>query len=118
MYIKNGVTRKVFVFRKIAIKIPTRKSWRLFLQGLLANMQEKQWSGVHPFLMPVLFALPGGFVIVMPACERVFEQKEPKLTWALRKLKNDDYYEFFRSDYKPGNFGIYKGQVVKIDYGN
>jgi hypothetical protein len=47
---------------------PTRLlSWKHFLYGLLANMQEAQFSKTSwPELCPVLWSLPGGFLVVMP----------------------------------------------------
>jgi hypothetical protein len=115
--IKRGATREVFIFKRFVVKIPSFRSWRLFLHGILANLQEKTFSGAHPMLMPVLFCL-AGFILVMPKCEQVFEQEELLLIEALDKQKNDDWYGFLESDFKPMNFGIYNGQVVKIDYGD
>jgi len=115
--IKRGVTREVLIFRKIVIKIPSLRSWKLFLHGILANLQEKTFSGAHPMLMPVLFCL-AGFILVMPKCERIFYNEESILIEALNAIKNDSLYEFLESDFKPMNYGIYMGNVVKIDYGS
>lgn len=40
----KGTTRWVFLIGKYAIKIPSLSSWKQFLKGLLANMQEREFS--------------------------------------------------------------------------
>ncbi len=43
--VTTGVTRTVFLCGRLAFKLPCmRYGWRLFLQGLLANMQEREFS--------------------------------------------------------------------------
>ncbi|MCM5689520.1 hypothetical protein CN140_02645 [Sinorhizobium meliloti] len=65
----NGATRTVILTRRYALKLPSFKSWRLFLQGLLANMQEREFGKAErDGLCPVLFSIPGGLLVVMPRC--------------------------------------------------
>ena len=115
----NGATRTVVLFGRHAYKVPSlRYGWRPFLRGLLANDIEREWwrSGCNEGLCPILFALPLGFLVVMPRCEPVTD-----LT--------DDIYESFvnRDGYmlpvenKEDSFGWLgenPGRLVAIDYGN
>ena len=65
-----GATRAVILVGRWAVKLPRPTSWRLFLSGLLANMQEREFARTGwPELCPVLFSLPGGWLVVMPRAE-------------------------------------------------
>jgi hypothetical protein len=101
----RGITREVFLMRNYAIKIPSFRSWSLFLSGLLANMQEATWSGYDSRLCPVLRYIPGGFVVVMPRCDAVADV-------------NYADFDGLPCDFKDENFGIYNGRTVLIDYGS
>ena len=58
----------MFLTKHYAIKIPRFVEWRLFLFGLLANMQEARfWWHLHSEkLCPVVWSLHGGFCVIMP----------------------------------------------------
>lgn len=108
-----GCTRFVILTKKYAIKIPQFKyQWRHFLLGLLANMQEVQFSKMKDErLCPVKFYLPGGWMVVMPRCEMV----------SIEIFSNIDINKFWPIipvEYKQDSFGLYKGKVVAIDYGS
>ena len=107
MKLVKGVTRYVILTKKWAIKFPSFYNWPLFLTGLLANMQERDWSGFNDRLCPVKFCCWGGWFLVMPRCEPVAEEEI-------------DYAAFagLPSDLKPCNFGKYQGRVVMLDYGS
>ena len=64
---KQGATRNVFLTKKYAIKIPRLIEWRLFLYGLLANIQESNfWNQLkNEKLCPVIFSIPSGILIIM-----------------------------------------------------
>lgn len=101
---------------RYAFKLPRRTSWRSFLQGLLANMQEAEFATTGwPQLCPVLFSLPGGFLVVMP---RVREMSEAD--WdafdAGEFLDKPDYH--VPAEYKRDSFGWLNGRIVAIDYGS
>lgn len=116
MLFKQGATRNVFLTKNYAIKIPRMIEWKLFLCGLLANMQEVQFWKVfhHEKLCPVLWSLSGGLLIVMP--------RTHPLTW-------NDYGQFNYEQFidagdwvipvedKQDSFGWYEGRIVAIDYG-
>jgi hypothetical protein len=120
MNIKSGATRKVFVFRKFVVKVPNIQ-YRLFLYGILANLQERLWSGQHPDLARVLWCDPLGLVLFMEKAEIVknndhdggalFKQLEAKYA-------DDELREFLLSDCKSGNWGYIGDRLVKVDYGN
>lgn len=106
--IKRGVTREVILVGRRAVKIPSLRSWSLFLTGLLCNMQEAAWAGCHPRLCPVRFAAPGGFVVVMDRCDPITEEEFNLL----------DAADFPRHvEPKVCSFGRLGGRVVAVDYG-
>jgi len=105
----HGITRSVFLTRRWAIKIPTFRSWSLFLHGLLANMQEAfWWSATHDSrLCPVRFSVPGGFLVIMERANPVENENIPY-----------EEYEGLPLDPKPTNFGMLRGKLVLLDYGS
>ena len=107
MILKRGITREVIVLGKLVFKIPSLRSYRLFLTGLLSNMQEVQWwkSTKDKRLCPVLFNLPLGLLVVMPYAT---------------PIKKVDYKLFkgLPVESKLNNFGRYRKKVVLIDYGS
>jgi hypothetical protein len=110
MKITGGVTRLVLLTRRYAFKVPQPASWRQFLLGLLANMQEVRFSGISVLLCPVIFSLPGGLLVVMPRAEPVDEVEFNG--WELLELAN------LPTDPNPLNFGRLNGRTVCIDYGS
>jgi hypothetical protein len=112
---KTGCHRLVFLTKNYAFKIPVLDEWRLFLRGLLANLQETTFSKAKwPELCPVKFSLPGGWLIVMP---RVREMTDSEFL-------NFDVENFCRksdriipAEWKANSFGWYQGNIVAIDYG-
>lgn len=114
---RRGITREVILTRRYAIKIPKLVyGWDKFLRGLLANMQETLFSRANfPELCPVIFSIPGGWLLVMPR---------------VAPLSNAEWSEFDvetfcnRPDYllpverKQDSFGKLNGRIVAIDYGN
>ena len=114
--IKRGCTRTVFLVGLWAIKIPTGNSWKLFLHGLLCNMQEAMFgkSGMDGFC-PVRFCFPGGWFIVM--------NRTKPLTY--EEWREFNYEKFiYRESYcipvenKRNSFGVLNGEIVAIDYGD
>lgn len=106
--IRFGITRTVFLTKRFAIKIPTFRSWQLFLTGLLANMQEAFWweaTNHDQRLCPVIFSVVGGWLVIMRRAEPAEEV---------------DYSRFdgLPLDPKPTNFGTLNGKTVMIDYGS
>ena len=109
---RTGITRTVILIRSWAIKVPTlRYGWRMFLSGLLANLQERQWWGWwpnNPRLCPVLRSSRLGFWLVMARTEDIEEHEMPP---------RGEYLDL-PLDYKADNFGRIDGRIVLRDYGS
>ena len=111
----TGCTRHVLLVGPWAIKVPALWSWKLFLCGLLANMQERQFSACGwSELCPVTFSIPGGWMLVM--------QRATVMTEA--EFVNFDVKAFCErkdgvvpAEHKASSFGWLDGRVVALDYG-
>lgn len=115
--LRAGTTRVVLLIGNFAIKVPNWSEWRLFLHGLLANMQEAHFSKIEgqDKLCPVLYSIPGGWLNVMPRAERMEFEKWSKV----------DIQEWIKEgkfvipvENKFDSFGIHEGRMVAIDYGS
>jgi len=129
---RNGVTREVLLTRRYAIKLPKLTSgWSFFLRGLLANMQERRCGALKwPELCPVVFSLPGGWIVIMRRAEPLAEEQWKQFR---RKLIGDETANYRRGFIKPWNdesgeyvvpaelrpdsFGLLDGVIVAVDYG-
>jgi hypothetical protein len=111
----RGATREVILTKNYALKVPSIRSWELFLCGLLSNMSEKTWSGFSEHLCPVLRALPGGFLNVMPRVDTFDSHLDDGLYEEIFGEKEDYTLEFVEN--KPHHFGYYQGLIVAVDYG-
>lgn len=117
----NGATRYVLLIGSWAIKVPYLKfgnyqytGWIAFLNGLLANLQEAQFSATKdPRLCPVIFHVPGGFLNIMRRAEVLTEG-----------ISEEEYEKFQEGAFhvpvecKGDSFGYLNGQLVAIDYGS
>lgn len=111
-----GTTRIVFLMWRWAIKVPAVTEWRLFLLGLLANMQEAKFSKMKsPAMCPVLFAFPGGFFSVMQRARELTREEFERLDYEVFINFNDYTVPVEK---KLDSFGVLNGRVVAIDYGN
>lgn len=112
----RGSTRLVFLIGRHAVKLPRMDEWRLFLSGLLANMQERVWgkSGLDG-ICPVSFADPLGFIVIMRRARNL-----TAVEWD--NFNVDEFLD--RPDYvipaeaKRDSFGVLDGHIVAIDYGS
>lgn len=114
----QGITRTVFLTKRYALKVPCcRYGWSKFLLGLLANMQERTWGrcGLDG-ICPVLWADPLGFLVIMPRCEPLSAEQEMSASEYRTFVERDGY--IIPAENKPDSFGIYRGEIVAIDYGN
>lgn len=75
--LRKGATRRVFLLRGVAVKIPMFCSWESFLNGLLANLQERKfWREMkHPMLARVLYADFLGLFLVMERADETFPDR-------------------------------------------
>ena len=115
MKVTSGATRTVLLIGRYAIKVPRCSSWRTFLNGLLANMQERQFARTGwPELCPVLASLPGGWLLVMPRAAPMSDAEwcdfEPEAF-----CETESYT--LPVEHKQDSFGLLDGRVVAVDYG-
>jgi len=113
--IRRGTTRIVFLVHRWAIKIPNVCCWRLFLRGLLGNMQEVVFSAVScDKLCPVVFSVPGGFFLIMlraaPITQSEFEEIDP-VVW------NEEGGFVVPGEHKLDSYGKLYGKIVRVDFG-
>lgn len=110
----HGVTRHVLLVGGLAIKVPALWSWKLFLSGLLANMQERAFSRTGwPELCPVLFALPGGWLLIMRRAEPIPDEVELDF----QHLIDQPEYQI-PAEAKRDSWGLLDGRIVAVDYGS
>lgn len=114
---KRGVSRDVFLVGRWAVKLPKLTyGWKMFLCGLLANMQERSFAATKwPQLCPVSFSLPGGWLVVMHRA-RVMTEEEFSSFDAKAFCDQPDY--IVPCEFKSDSFGWLDGRIVVIDYGN
>ena len=114
----KGSSRWVFVIGNFALKIPSLKSWRRFLYGLLANMQELEFNTMKEAqdkLCPIKFYFPLGFLVIMPKV-RVLKDGELTMLQLQEFCINKTYV--IPAEHKCDSFGYLNGKLVAIDYGD
>lgn len=117
---RKGCTRTVLVFNDFVVKIPTLRSWELFLHGLLANISEERFTrGLDNRLglVPMYYGSKLGICVIS---KRVREVRHRGLFWVeLTRLVvlSDLHPDFWYHDAKPENYGFINNQLVKIDLG-
>lgn len=131
---RHGVTREVLLVGRYAFKFPkVTCGWKMFLQGLLCNMQEAVWGRCAdmPEFCPVVFSIPGGWLVVM---KRARPLSDDEWSAFLRVLVGTDAIHTFHprdeikswtgGDYlipaeiKINSFGLLGDQIVVVDYGD
>jgi hypothetical protein len=79
-------------------------------------MQERQWGRTgFEGLCPVVFSLPGGWLVVMPRA-RLMTDEEFFAFDAESFCERGDY--LIPAEPKSNSFGHLAGQIVAIDYGS
>lgn len=109
---KKGTTRIVFLIGNFVIKMPRFNSWKIFLRGILANIDENMWYKNSPLewklkMCPTLFTL-AGFLLIAKRAKEITEEDYKNI--------NIDYFKPIPCDFKKQNFGIYNERIVLIDY--
>lgn len=91
-------------------------SWRHFLLGLLSNLQEAHLgrSG-WPELCPVLWSIPGGFLLVMAAAEICSDENPPSSDLVQGLTSHPE--RRIPVEAKADSFGLLDGRLVATDYG-
>lgn len=111
---RMGTTRDVVLIGRWALKFPTVREWRLFLCGLLGNIQESRFSELQwPGVCPVTFSLPLGFLVVMPRVRMMTDEEFQSFDWS--GWLPDEVGDLAES--KPDSFGWLGERLVVIDYG-
>jgi hypothetical protein len=123
MYIsKQGTTRIVFVFSNKVLKIPTFKSWSLFLHGLLSNINEGEvYNNTNRNdLAKVYYYNKLGLFLIMERVSICSNEEALDLLETLEEIyQNDTLRDFIMDDYKTSNWGRRQdGTLVKVDYGS
>lgn len=122
--LRFGSTRTVLLTKHYAFKFPTFNSWKLFLHGLLGNMQEKQFSTMRiPELAPVLFTLPLGLLVVMPRVDVKSFDDEDRFIYLdafNEAIAKSEHQEILTSivEQKIDSIGMLGGKVVAVDFGS
>jgi hypothetical protein len=114
---RTGVMREVLLIGRWAVKLPKlTRCWRNFLQGLLANMQERElFARGYAQLCPVVFSIPGGWLVVM-------RRAEPLTDKFLEDFDMEQFTELADGtmldiEMKGDTFGMLDGHPVVVDYG-
>ena len=115
-YSGAGVTRHVFLVGAVAIKVPrVTYGWKMFLEGLLANMQEREFGRAGwPGICPVICSLPGGWLVVQRRA-LVMTEEEFAAFDAAAFVANPEYT--IPAELKADSFGWLDGMPVAVDYG-
>lgn len=116
MKIKKGTTRIVFILNKVVIKIPNfTYKWSHFLRGIIGNISEWQtWKYAYRrryLLCPVIWASWGGWFLIMKKANMIHNKD-----WDMYEPEILEHKQYYCGDDKSENYGIYMGQIVKIDY--
>lgn len=114
----KGCTRTVLLTKKYAFKIPTFKSYKLFISGIQANLEEKVWTTLDiKCINSSYYCNRFGFLVIQ---KRVRQVNHRGLFWVEQKRLRvlSEYPEIHKVDVKPENYGYNElNQLVKIDIG-
>lgn len=107
------IGKYAFKFPKFSISYPNGHRWKIFLRGILANIDENYWwkySQNKEKLCDVLFYFPLGLFIVMKRAKPLSDTE-----YEYEKMKKD--FCEFSLDNKKENFGkLDDDRIVLIDY--
>ena len=115
---RKGVTRTVILTKHLAIKIPTFVSFKLFLNGWLANIQESTFGDVgFDCLAPVKASFFKDLILIQ---QRIKPVRHRGLFWVeyKRLLIQSKVKYLHESDVKPENYGYANCKLMRLDYGS
>ena len=117
MKLRYGVTRIVIIVFGLAFKFPNIRSWRRFLLGLLGNMQETRFSSIldEDRVCKVVFSIPLGFMNIMRYARPLTNEEFTSLDYTAFNNRKD--YDI-PVENKISSFGMYKNEIVAVDYGS
>lgn len=122
--VRKGTHRHVCLLGSYAIKRPVFRPWRMFLCGLLANLQEATFSATGwTKLCPVVWRLPGGFLNVMRRATPLTQEEFAALNYNKWKWVDESPEGPFGEwvipvENKIDSFGKLDGRIVAVDYGS
>lgn len=109
----RGITREVILIGRYAFKLPSVRSWWLFLEGMQCNMNEWERRTCSDQFCPIVFHIPGGFLNVMKRCDP-FDEYEYEKMYNLF-YSNNECHSFVEN--KKCSFGLLDNKLVAVDYG-
>lgn len=124
--LKGGSRRTVVLIGKYALKFPSFYSFNSFVEGLIHNISEYEFSTMEiPELCPIIFRIPGGFLNVMPRCKcgvwPGWDEDDCKLLndWqeAAKKSQRSSLLENIVEPKEDSVGRLPDGRVVAVDYG-
>ena len=120
MSIHKGSTRVCVCVGKIAIKFPRMYSWRSFLNGLLANMTEREFDCIAPTLhAKVHYADRFGVLLIMERADYVLPSAVSDIVRAaLDSLIKECESKGLPVEHKYNNIGRFGGTFKVIDFGS
>lgn len=107
--VTTGRNRLVLLIPGFAFKLPSLRSWRDFLFGLLNNMNEAAWHREHPDYCPVIWAAPLGLLLVMPRAQILDDAAFAALQSFAADLPGVER--------KASSWGWLGDRLVAVDYG-
>lgn len=121
----KGTTRWVIPVGPCVIKLPSMRSWRQFLLGMLANLQEREFSRLDKAAWPRELLARVKYCDFMGLC-LVMERADYALPSNPHLGVQQQIAEFFALcaeyglpvDPRPGNIGVFDGEFRLIDYGS
>lgn len=116
----KGTSRSVLLIGKYALKFPRCLSWKAFVMGMLANINEAQWKNAPNdwHLCPLLYSNKFGLLNIMPRCKSIKHRGLYAVELARLSAITPLSKSWYVYDAKPRNFGMLNGRMVKLDYGN
>lgn len=116
--LKHGADRMALIIGGVVLKLPTLSSWKGFLCGLMANMQESSYSDSSPKFCPVKLAVPGGFLNVMAYARPLTDEEWVALDkTAFDKFRRSTAGFYLPCEYKRNSLGYIGEKLVIVDYG-
>ena len=112
---KFGATRNALLIGNIVIKVPRFRSWKTFLNGILANLTEREFSTMNsPYLAKVYYADIFGLMLIMERADKVLRNTTKNTNAFFEKCEE----EGLPVDWNPWNIGVFGKDWKLIDYGN
>ncbi|HWU13235.1 MAG TPA: hypothetical protein VN157_04410 [Caulobacter sp.] len=112
---RHGATRWVFLIGTVAIQVPRPSTWRQFLRGLLANLDEAEfYRRGSEGLCPVIHHFWGGWMTVMARATPLSDEH-----WAAIAMDAPDVWsagELVDVEHKRSSWGRLGDTLVAVDY--